>query len=173
MLKFDRNKVIFQPCPREFPEWWREERLIPFRATEEDIEPVRRLYQSPDMPKSMAIAYTNIWMWPHGFLVHDTALLGPHGGIDSIELLTVIVGRFNLPHKCLERAREFGLHEKPFQPCNSVAAMGHRIKKKQCTAAAAEIWPSPAYHGKIFTAPWLEFEPWFRNHILEQDARTK
>lgn len=176
MIQFDRNKVTFQPCPREFSGLWKEERLSYYEVTEEDIQNIRELYQSPDMPKSMAIAYVNFWISPrpHGFLVHDTALLGPHGGIDSIELLTVIVERFDLPHTCLERAREFGLLNKKSRCCISYGEhLGHRIKMKQCTAVAGEIWPSPAYHGKIFTAPWLEFEPWLRNHILEQNARTK
>lgn len=171
MIQFDRNKVTFQPCPREFPELWRQEDLTLRQVTVQDIDGVRRLYSAQDMPE--AIAHNNIMLRLHGFLVHDTALLGPWGGCESMVGLTAIVERFDLPRECLERAREFGLNESARECISYAEYLGHREKRKECTAVAGEIWPSPAYHGKIFTAPWLEFEPWFRNHILEQDARTK
>lgn len=163
MIQFDRNKVTFQPCPRCFPDLWREECLAHYLdlATEEDIEAVRRLFQSPGM---------HIWFKRHGFLVHDNVLMGPWGGYESMVDLTAIVEQFDLPRECLERAREFGLINERSRCCVSYGQhLGHCIKMKECTAVAREIWAPPAYHGEIIAVPGPKFEPWFQGYIQEQE----
>ena len=170
-IEFDRSKVTFQPCPREFPELWRQEDLTLRQVTVQDIDGVRRLYFAQDMPE--AIAHNNILLRLHGFLVHDTVLLGPRGGCESMVDLTAIIERFDLPQECLERAREFGLNESARCCISYGEHLGHRLKMKECTAVAREIWAPPAYHGEIIATPWPELELWFRKHILEQEAHTK
>ncbi|MEK7648458.1 MAG: hypothetical protein AAB400_00890 [Patescibacteria group bacterium] len=87
--------------------------------------------------------------------------------------LTAIIERFDLPQECLERAREFGLNESARCCISYGEHLGHRLKMKECTAVAREIWAPPAYHGEIIATPWPELELWFRKHILEQEAHTK
>ena len=108
MSEFNRSKVVFHPCPREFPDLWKRKCLTPYQVTAEDIQGIRELYLTPDMPENIAIACVKSIKSPHGFLVYEGMLMGPHGGIEAMEGLSAIVEGFNLPNECLERARAFG-----------------------------------------------------------------